>query len=879
MPFTPQELEEIRQKQMARSQPPQAQPQPFPGAITFQAPDTVGRVGAQIPQIQTETALTGAKIPQTQAETAKIGAQIPQIQTETEHTKAETDKINAEIRKAELEKQNHDRAVHDALDYQRSTIKNLHDAQSHVGNLSTGWAGYLKDLPANPANSLKNALSPISSNTAFERLQNTRALSPTGGSATGQTSDFEQKMLMNSVAGIADQTQYPSDMMKHLNMVELHFYRSMAEGQGKELPTTLEEGRALFPELQPEFGADDKKLSTTEKTVSVPEGYQKAHGEFVAANQGKLTPEDYIAFRHKLDEEFLPARQASHLDPKEVQNYVDQVNAGQHHLKVPAINVPLSKAEQENAKIAETAFETGVPQALDALSFNAAHLAMTPEQEEANRLAREASPIATTVGDIAGSIAPIGAAEHGIMAVAKGLGKPIEAGIKTNIGANALYQGAREFNSAEPGEGLSAAAKGVALGGVSAAGGNLAAKGLTPFLSKSTQSAIDALEPTNPFAHFAKIFGKNPKGTDLTTIQRMGGGHAEEMFRSVPFSRSAQNKAVKSWNINEANNVLKDIPDDIVKASNGAVSKAVPKGVEAGNNSTAFLHDQLTNAYEVLKPKIVGSIDREFANKVVALGKSAPNKGMWAQVKDAIKPLSANKKAYSGQDYIDTQTELRALANDLSQKWEGGDTDARKMLKVVNSMRDQVKALVGRNTPEISSQLKAIEKGWSRKMLIQDATNRANKVGGVYSPGQKLDAIKFNDPTPNKGASAFGRALDQDKADAARKVMGAANVPERASAISTGLSLGGIGAGLGAGSVLAPALAKIAAGAGIGAYTPGIKRIVQGIISARRPDILKALLKNADPATEAAIRKYIGEQPGASAASAAFSNYELGRNP
>lgn len=128
------------------------------------------------------------------------------------------------------------------------------------GKEGLGWESLLKALPESDANRLKQLLSTIKSNVAFDRLQEMRDNSVTGG-ALGNVSELEIQLLMDSLAPLG-QEQSADELLQSLNSVlrKSHEYFGLAEegfleqtfqyGGDRELAKIGEDGRFLFPDIR-----------------------------------------------------------------------------------------------------------------------------------------------------------------------------------------------------------------------------------------------------------------------------------------------------------------------------------------------------------------------------------------------------------------------------------------------------------------------------------------------------------------------------------------------------------------------------------------------------------------------------------------------------
>ena len=186
--------------------------------------------------------------------------------------------------------------------------ESINEAISLVrGNEGLGWESLLKVLPETDANRLKQILSTIKSNVAFDRLQEMRDNSVTGG-ALGNVSELEIQLLMDSLAPLG-QEQSADELLKSLNSVlrKSHEYFGLAEegfleqtyqyGGDREQSKIGDDGRFIFPEIKiggkayqnlPELGGSSANGNTPVNSVPDPndEEVQKVL-RFIEAEKNK----------------------------------------------------------------------------------------------------------------------------------------------------------------------------------------------------------------------------------------------------------------------------------------------------------------------------------------------------------------------------------------------------------------------------------------------------------------------------------------------------------------------------------------------------------------------------------------------------------------
>lgn len=594
------------------------------------------------------------------------------------------------------------------------------------------------------------------------------------------------------------------------------------------------EARKVYQKFAPDAPEvpGDKSISTTTKSVEIPEGYQHDHAGMLAHHTpGTLTVGQYIQMRQALDEKYaeqLGPNAKSHLDPKEVQDFVDSYNHGSKKIKIPALNVPLSEegivpgssflSEKDRAKAAASPLGTGVATTANAGTFGVIEGVMGQEGRDKLHLMEEENPKSALAGEVLGSLAPMKGLEVAgiklLEKVAPNLTVTARRKLLGDILVNQVYGADRGFMGADDGKGIEEAIKGGESGTISALIGNAATKGLTPLLSNATSAAL------------AKM-----KGVKMTTFQRLGLGKMEEGFSGVPFAHGARKKSLESFNLNFANQGLK------------LIGGKLPKNIESGTEVNAEINKQLNAAYNEIRPRIVGAADGTFDNAITAIqagAKTKEKKAMYAEIKDAIDMFKNPETGhYDGQGYKAASERLRYLAKTWNNK--EGDVAAGDMARAAEQARKQMQTLVQRQTPEVGQRLKNIERAWAHSVLVEDASTRAlANQEGVASPAQVLTSIKKLDISARKGASARGKAFGQPYAMAAAKTLGASNVQSKLSIKETGIVLAAIG-GIGTGAVatgtagpVAVVLGSIAAGA----YGPIAKRAVQVILSGKRPTFI-----------------------------------------
>ncbi len=129
---------------------------------------------------------------------------------------------------------------------QSSLVSGMIDqAKGMADGWTTGLLGSATaSIPGTKAHNLKATLDTIKANVGFDKLQEMRSQSPTGG-ALGQVSDFENRMLQ-SVIGSLEQSQSPDQFVKNLDLVK-ETINHIVNGRQEVFDKTYNGARAAPP--------------------------------------------------------------------------------------------------------------------------------------------------------------------------------------------------------------------------------------------------------------------------------------------------------------------------------------------------------------------------------------------------------------------------------------------------------------------------------------------------------------------------------------------------------------------------------------------------------------------------------------------------------
>jgi len=446
----------------------------------------------QDPTYQAQTAVGNmqpererAEIERIRAELARTQQQLQQDQIETEETVEEREQLADAQRVQEM------RGLF-KTDTVLSAIRRARNIAQTEGGV--GWSGLLKDLPETSAKKLDSALKPILGNLAFDRLQEMRNASKTGG-ALGQVSERELSLLQSTVADL-DQTVDLESFLTNLDTIERSFIGAQMAASGIDPNTDL--GRGIMVD---EYGyagnfdgmpAEDFSLASGDTAADVlPEAYQKEHLRYLRENWRNIKPEQYVQFRVGLDERFglTPDLRAYEDAAYNFNSFAAEGGSPQQLGAVPSPEREVGMIEGALNKGAQTGLGTYASQAGNAVT--AGLLGQVTGNQDVVELQRQARPGASFVGELTGGA--LGATALGAAGAAASGGGRLASMIAGPYGADAahstIYGGTQD--------GLRGAAYG--LGGALAGGtlGRMIGRNIAPeVFAPNAAKRADELVPT-----------------------------------------------------------------------------------------------------------------------------------------------------------------------------------------------------------------------------------------------------------------------------------------------------------------------------------------------------------------------------------------------
>lgn len=320
-------------------------------------------------------------------------------------------------------------------------------------------------------------------------------------------------------------------------------------------------------------------------------------------------------------------------------------------------------------------------------------------------------------------------------------------------------------------------------------------------------------------------------GVNMTPGQILGGAwqRTEDKLTSVPvlgdLIKNAQQRAAQSFNTATYNQVLAPLGQKY----SGPI----------GNEGVAVVRKTIGDAYDNTLSQMQFKIDHPFVADLQNLGQMS--QGLPAQQQQTFANILKTQimGKFSPQGIMDGQT-LKGVQSELSRMARGylGDPsfDNRQLGQAISALKDSVDAALPRsNSPELAQQLQNANTAYANFVRLRTAaaSQGAMNNGGVFTAAQLNNAVRANDKSVGKGASATGNALMQDLSGAGQQVLGS-KYPDSGTA---GRSMLGLAAGAAAGHAFLPPGVMAPAALGIGAaalpYTTYGQKLAQALLMSR----------------------------------------------
>jgi hypothetical protein len=630
------------------------------------------------------------------------------------------------------------------------TIGTIRRAVGETNMLSSGFAELTSGIPMSPALELASDIQTIKANIGFDKLQQMRDMSPTGG-ALGQVAIQELDALQNSIASL-DQKLSPDRLKSNLRKVEFH-YANMQRILNGTAPfdTQLSYYKDLNQQKQKQkdeiaSGKTDAQIATGDlKTIEDParKGLNSKIRTRIGAGQSveeisayldRTIPDLGTSLRSQIDAA-VKYRQAFPDTP-----------LSDYPIDVERVKVPTSMSERVFGGIAKTPLGAYVANAGEALTAGGLS-AMQDNPELARATIRgisEESPISSFIGQGIGS----GLA---MLPAARGLGA-LGAGAKlANIGASTAYGGLYGglTGESDTASNVAGGAAGGLIGGVI---GEKAAGAVSRVLSPQIDNAVRLL---------------SDKNVPLTLGQMLGGfaKDFEDKLQSVPLAGFAISEGRRRG--------LEGAQRAIVDEALAPIGSKLPKDVNIGVDAMKYMQTSFNDAYDNVRGRMSARFDRELRDGLTTVVTSAKAGGELTDAqaeqlnrvvqRQIISRFRKNNGQLDGDLYKKTSSDLKKLAR------ENYGTPLGFRLNDVRALLDESASRFSR--PEDVARLADIDSGYAKSVIIENAAKMRAGEAGTFSPSQLESAVQRGDLSARNRAFLRGEAQLQETAGAMRQVL------------------------------------------------------------------------------------------------------------
>lgn len=182
-------------------------------------------------------------------------------------------------------------------------MQNIDKAIENTSGLTAGLGGsILGNLPGSGATDLKSTIDTIVANIGFDRLQQMRDSSPTGGALGGIA--VQELNMLQAVLGSLSQSQSPAQLKENLVRLKSIYGPIAAKaaaypnagqfGFGGEAKAAEDDASILMaPELN---GGDIEVIRPDDTVIRILTPFAEANGETVEEMWGRMTPEERREF-------------------------------------------------------------------------------------------------------------------------------------------------------------------------------------------------------------------------------------------------------------------------------------------------------------------------------------------------------------------------------------------------------------------------------------------------------------------------------------------------------------------------------------------------------------------------------------------------------
>lgn len=601
---------------------------------------------------------------------------------------------------------------------------------------TTGWGSYAAYLPDNDARDLAGYLSTIKSNLTFDRLQQMRDNSPTGG-AVGSASDKDMDLLGSTVANL-DQGASKEKILDGLNRIEQHYQRFQAyragvdpdSDSGKKMMTAAF-GSAAQGNDGPGGGEQEYKLGIDEQFATDHDkrfaaAAQAAFDKGANFDQLQAMADTYgyrdwdpemlktaIEYRDKGGKgATFQAPESGYTNPSVIQRGMQEVGEGPVGAYFGDAANALTFGTMDELQGIAKGDSIG-----DAFSGRGVN---TNEANFVKGLVREANPTASTLGNLSGGI--IGALTTGALA---GAGRTAATALAPRaLAGDALFGAA--YGAGESNDGR---LSGAALGSVAGAGGGALGRGAVNGLG----TVIGGVRgPAQYLSEQGIRLTPGQIGESMGGLGRMlkrredrlagfsgiGDAIGRQQERGiVDFNRAAFRQGMEP---------IREIPPGIaeegIQQAEGMVSDAYGRALDGRSFAPDLQSAQSLAAAQQRGAQALGELNGEFDNTLAT----------------RVMPFMEQPNI-SGRD---VQAMLQGLRKDASAL--GNKPRADIYRDASGQAEDAITGMVGRQAPDMMPAFNDANRAYGNLQILKDAVAKGLNTEGRFTPAQLGTAARTN---------------------------------------------------------------------------------------------------------------------------------------
>jgi hypothetical protein len=349
---------------------------------------------------------------------------------------------------------------------------------------------------------------------------------------------------------------------------------------------------------------------------------------------------------------------------------------------------------------------------------------------------------------------------------------------------------------------------GALMGGLTGAGGGVAARGTVNGLASAISPTGGAMRPLYDM------------GVRPSVGQRMGGlvNNLEEKFQSIPVVGDAiagtRNRARDQFQIGLFNDSL------------GQIGRELPKGMKPGHAPHAFAQDAISNAYDSALSNMNASADPPFGQDLGALQREVA--GLRPESQSQFNTLWRDSVArrfdngqIAGPAFKDAISELGKKAAKIRSNPSGD----HELADVLDGAIGALKGSASRNSaPEAVQALTAADAAHSRIVRIENASRKAGEPA-EFSPSQYNTAVKNDAGGVRNRSYLRGDALNADIAALGTRLGDKVSSSGSIERLAATAGLGGLG-------YVSPAAGAAFGGLGL-LNAPGARNVVTELMAPR----------------------------------------------